>query len=238
MLYATLHAVATPPWGGLTPALDRGEDMTVCTSNCIEWIKIGISGLTPISIFIAFLAYRANLKKINEDRERERDKEYISQLQKSLDWSFNALTDNGQAIPPKADRLNWLTASRHIIRAKKIQSLITHPTYKTISEEIEEYWRHKFYIALSDASLRNRSYFMNKEQPEWPENIEITSALVIVDFSNWKDDMPDPTESVDPEQLINHGAGIKGMNVGYGLKRYIEHIKDVRATRANTRGAV
>jgi len=111
--------------------------MIACTQNCVEWIKIAISALTPFSIFITYLAYRANLGKINDDRERERDKEYLSQFKTSLEWSFNALTADGTELPPKADRLNWLTAARHILRAKKIKAQITHLTYLTIADEIE-----------------------------------------------------------------------------------------------------
>lgn len=205
--------------------------MISCSGNCIEWIRIGISALTLISIVIALLAYLANRKKINEDRERERDKEYASQFQRSLEWSYNALTDGGQTIPPRADRLNWLTAARHILRARKIQDQIKYPTYRTISDEIEEYWRHKFYLALSDVSLRNWHYFIRKDFPAWPENIEISSALVIVDFSNWKDGALDPTDAVDRSYLMTQGAGVKGGNVGYGLRTYIQHLEDLRTSR-------
>ncbi|WP_157598767.1 hypothetical protein [Rhodanobacter sp. Root561] len=199
--------------------------------NYIEWIRVGISALTFVSIIIALLAYMANRKKIDEDRERERDKEYASQFQKSLEWSYNALTDSGQHIPPAADRLNWLTAARHILRAKKIQAQIAYPTYRTISDEIEEHWRHKFYLALSDGSLRDWHYFINRDNPAWPENIEISSALVVVDFSNWKDGTPDPTDAVDREHLIAHGAGIKGGNIGRGLRNYIQYLDSLRASR-------
>jgi len=204
--------------------------MVVCTANCIEWIKIGISGLTLVSIFLAFLTYRANLGKINDDRARERDKEYVAQFKTSLEWSFNALTSDETSLPPKADRLNWLTAARHILRANKIKGLITHPTYVTIAEEIEEFWRHKYYLALADPSLRSWHYFYDKDMPTWPENIEVTSALVVIDFSNWKDGTPDPTDSVDNEALMTSGAGLKG-NAGMGLRAYIENFEALKKSR-------
>ncbi|WP_329922367.1 hypothetical protein [Stenotrophomonas geniculata] len=205
--------------------------MIACSNNCIEWIKVGINALTLVSIVIALLAYLANRRKINEDRERERDKEYASQFQQSLEWSYNALTDSGENVPPRADRLNWLTSARHILRAKKIQSQIEYPTYITIADEMEEYWRHKFYLALSDRSLRNWQYFINRDTPAWPENIEISSALVVVDFSNWKDGTPDPTDEVDREHLLTQGSGIKGGNIGHGLGTYIQHLEGLRASR-------
>lgn len=205
--------------------------MIACSADCIEWIKIGISALTPVSIFLAFLAYRANLKKIRDDKTRERDREYVTQFQKSLEWSFNSLTDDGRSMPPMADRLNWLTAARHILRAKKIASQIAHPTYKTIADEFEEYWRHKFYMALADPALRDWHYFIDKEAPAWPENIEIRSALVIMDFSNWKDGTPDPTDAVDRENFIKHVSGIKGSIAGRSLETYINHLEKLKAPR-------
>jgi hypothetical protein len=205
--------------------------MIACSDNCIEWVRVGISALTPASIVIALFTYLANRKKINEDRERERDKEYASQFQKSLEWSYNALTDGGRSVPPRADRLNWLTSARHILRAKKIQSQIVYPTYRTISDELEEYWRHKFYLALSDRSLRDCHYFMNMDTLAWPENIEISSALVVVDFSNWKDGTPDPTDEVDRDHIMAQMEGIKGGNAGYGLRAYIQHLEILRSSR-------
>lgn len=204
--------------------------MLICPTNCIEWIKIAISGLTLVSIVIAFLTYLANLDKINDDRIRERDKEYVSQFKTSLEWSFNSLTANETITPPRADRLNWLTAARHILRSKKLRGSITHPTYVTIADEIEEFWRHKFYLALTDPSLHDWHYFMDKDMPAWPENIEITSALVVIDFSNWKDGMTDPTDSVDREALMNHGAGLAG-NAGRGLKTYINYLKNLKESK-------
>ena len=62
------------------------------------------------------------------------------------------------------------------------------------------------------------------------ENIEITSALVVIDFSNWKGDAIDPTESVDNEKLMTLGAGLKG-NAGMGLRGYIEHIDTIKKSR-------
>ena len=201
--------------------------MAACTQECIEWIKVGIGALTPISIFIAYLAYRENLKKIRDDKDRERDKEYVSQIQKSLEWSFMSLTDDGLALFPRPNRLNWLTAARHILRARKISAQVTHPTYKTIAEEVEEYWRHKFYVVLSNPALRDWHYFMDKDSPGWPENIEISSALVVVDFSDWKDGVPDPTDAIDREKLIKQ---LKG-GAGSGLRRYIAHLDEIKASR-------
>ncbi|MCH4813429.1 hypothetical protein [Vreelandella neptunia] len=193
----------------------------------IEVTNLALGSLTLFSVLIAFLAYRANVKKQEDDRVRERDRELTSQAKNSFQWAYEVLTDNGANIPPVADRLNWLTAARHLLRAKKLGEKVTHSTYKIIFDEIEEYWRHKFYVALSHEPLRRWRYFADDADPDWPENIEISSALVIVDFSNWKDDVEDPTNNVDRAKMIQQGV-LNGQ-AGRGLKSYMQRFEEIRA---------
>jgi hypothetical protein len=201
--------------------------------NWFEWLKVAINVATFASIVIAYLAYRANLKKIAEDRVRDRDKELLAQVQKSLEWAYNVLTDESERTPPKPNRLNWLTCARHLFRGRKLADQIASPTYRTVYAEVEEYWRHKFYIALSHEELRNWTYFADASEPDWPENIEISSALVIVDFSNWKQGTIDPTDEVDHEALIKNGGGLKGGWAGRGLEGYIVRLRDIRDRKTN-----
>lgn len=195
--------------------------------NWVEWLKIAIGVATLSSIVIAYLAYKANLQKADEDRVRDRDKELVAQLQKSFHWAYDVLTDKGKEIPPKADRLNWLTSSRHILRSEQLVKQISSSIYKTVYAEVEEYWRHKFYVALSHSSLRNWKYYAHPLSEAWPENIEISSALVIVDFSNWKRGATDPTDNVDRDALINAGGGTKGA-AGQGLEAYIVRMREIK----------
>ena len=205
------------------------------TSNVsVDWIellKLGISLLTLTSILLAFLGYRANIKKVNDDRERDRDKELASQFQKSLQWAYEVLNDEGRSLPPKPDRLTWLTSARHLLRAKRLRLQIQSSTYGTVADELEEYWRHKFYVALANDELRSWTYFANAKSPDWPENIEISSALVVVDFSNWKEGAADPTDDVDREFLIKQGGGLKGGYAGRGLEAYLCRFEEIKVTR-------
>ena len=105
-----------------------------------EIAKVLISALTLVSVFVAFLAYRANLQKQEEDRVRDADKELLAQAQKSLEWAYNSLTNNGNDIPPKPERLNWLTSARHILRHSKIAKRIRSDTCRTVHAEHEEFW--------------------------------------------------------------------------------------------------
>lgn len=199
--------------------------------NWFEWLKVVVSLATLGSIVVAYLAYKANLTKIEEDRVRDHDKELLAQVKNSFEWAYDVLTDKATHIPPEANRLNWLTCARHLLRAKNLVKRIASPIYKTVYAELEEYWRHKFYMALSDDSLRNWSYYWDSGKPDWPENIEISSALVIVDFSNWKEGAADPIGDVDREALIKTGGGIKGGSAGRGLEEYIVRLNQIRDQR-------
>lgn len=196
-----------------------------------ELAKFAVSTLTLVSIVIAYRGYKTNVQKLSEDKVRDRDKELLAQTQKSLEWAYAVLTDDGKTIPPKPDRLNWLTAARHLLRAKKLAGRIEYATYRTVYEEVEEYWRQKFHAALSHPHLRNWTYYADRTKPEWPENIEITSALVIVDFSNWKEGTPDPTDEVDRIDLIKNRSGLKGPYAGQGLESYLVQFEKIKAQR-------
>lgn len=193
-----------------------------------EIAKLVISSLTLVSVFVAFLAYRANLRKQEEDRVRDADKELLAQAQKSLEWAYNSLTDNGTNIPPKPERLNWLTSARHLLRHGGIAKHILSDTYKIVHAEHEEYWRHRFYLALDHDALRSGGYYANLETQPWPENIEVSSALVIVNFSNWPKELKDPTDEVDRSALLNDTEALKG-RAGRGLHSYIARLSEAKA---------
>lgn len=192
--------------------------------NWIEYAKLAISLITLASIVLAFLSYRTNTKKINEDRVRDRDKELISQTQKSLQWAYDVLTENGKNFPPKADRLNWLTSARHILRAEKLSSQITSETYTIIFKEIEEFWRHQFYVALNHKALAQWTYFSNDNPLLSGEILEPKSVLVVAKFSEWKEGQEDPIDSVD---LSLPERGLSGY-IRIGLPQYLSEIEAFR----------
>ncbi len=195
-----------------------------------EVIKIAIGSAALFSIWIAYKAYQANLRKQEEDRVRDADKELLSQTQKSLEWAYNVLTNDGNNIPPSPDRINWLTCARHLLRYNKISEKIIGATYKTVHAEVEEYWRHKFYLALSDTSLMSAAYFKDQSRQDWPEKIEISSAIVVIDFSNWKEGAKDPTDDVDRQKMMTNGNCFKG-SAGRGLRAYMRDLEELRAAR-------
>jgi len=200
------------------------------TIAMFEFVKVAIGAAALASIWIAHRAYQANVQKQQEDRVRDADKELLSQAKTSLEWAYNALTQHGDNIPPKSDRLNWLTCARHILRQNEIAERLQGSTYKIVYAEVRDYWQHKFYLALSDIGLLNPAYFRNKENSAWPENIEISSALVIVDFSNWKEGLRDPTDNVDRAAMMADGNCFKG-SAGRGLRSYIRELEEIRGAR-------
>lgn len=210
--------------------------MPPCIIILFEVVKVAIGSAALFSIWIAYKAYQANLRKQEEDRVRDADKELLSQTQKSLEWAYNGLTNDGNDIPPRPDRINWLTCARHLLRYNKISEKIVGATYKTVHAEVEEYWRHKFYLALSDTSLMSAAYFEDQSRQAWPENIEISSAMVVIDFSNWKESVMDPTDDVDRQKMITTGNCFKG-SAGRGLRAYVRNLEELRAAQSTETSA-
>ncbi len=176
------------------------------------------SGLTLVTAFIAYLTYRANLRQQEENRIRKEDKELTKQARASLEWAYNVLTANGSQIPPASDRTNWLTSARHLLRQEKIAAQIQSQIYKTVQAEHEDFWRHRFYTALQHDALSNSSYWSSDDE-EYPEQIELTSALVVVRFSNWRPGLTDPTDEVDREEILQDRAALAG-RAGRSLRAY------------------
>jgi len=196
----------------------------------MEFVRTAFSGLTLISIFFAYLNYRASNLKKEEDDKVIKDKEILNQAVNSLTWAFETLTEGNPEEAPKASRLNWLTTARHIMRYSKLKELIQTETYKLICAEKEEYWRHKFYVLLDRQELRNSDYYTDKSNNDWPENIELTSAMIINDFANWSDDIIDPLDVVERGCLIEHGKPFNG-KCGRGIESYYCQFEEVKAKR-------
>ena len=64
-------------------------------NTLFEVVKVAIGGAALFSIWIAYKAYQANLRKQEEDRVRDADRELLSQTQKSLEWAYDVLTNDG-----------------------------------------------------------------------------------------------------------------------------------------------
>jgi len=196
----------------------------------MELVRTAFSGLTLISIFLAYLNYRASSLKKEEDDKVVKDKEILNQAVNSLTWGFETLTEGKSEEVPKASRLNWLTSARHIMRYLALKKLIQTETYKLICAEKEEYWRHKFYVLLDRQELRKSDYYTDKLNNDWSENIELTSAMVINDFANWSDETIDPLDVVERKTLIEHGKPFNG-KCGRGIELYYCKFEEIKVQR-------
>jgi hypothetical protein len=102
----------------------------------LELLKLTIGAAVFFLLWSAYKAYRSSLRRQDEERVLDADKELLNQAKNSLEWAYNALTKNGEAIPPKADRLNWQACARHILRQNKIALSISGETGQTVYAEI------------------------------------------------------------------------------------------------------
>lgn len=196
-----------------------------------ELAKLAVAAFTVFSISVAYKAYRSNLRKQDEDRIRDADKELVIQAQKSLEWAYNALTDEGRTIPPEASRLNWLTSARHLLRHRRIADRIKGEIYRIVHAEHEEFWRHRFYLALDDNALAATGYFTTNNGEPWPEKISLSSALIVVQFANWPVGLKDPTDEVDQESILNDKHALVG-RAGRGVRAYARRLEEARKSRA------
>jgi hypothetical protein len=199
------------------------------TQIIIEFIKIALTSFAFFSAIVAYKAYRANLRKIEEDRIRDRDKELLLQVQKSLQWAYDSLTDEGKTIPPKADRLNWLTCARHLLRARKLGEKISSNTYQIIYQETEEFWRHRFYLALDNPATLSPAYFGKRRSSFTGEQIEPRSAKTIIEFSAWKQETEDPIDFVELSLISSDTHGISLASKGFN--QYLSELRQRQSSQ-------
>lgn len=157
----------------------------------------------------------------------QNSQEILNQAVLSLERAYAALTNDGtETQPPAADRLNWLTAARHIEQYKKLKAKLAFDTHRTVCEVHEEHWRHKVYVCLNAPHQLSLSYYKEKLQPERRAGIEPRSALVIHEFAKWPEGREDPIDTVDAKVIMERGEVLKG---NYGLQQYVETLSGFRS---------
>lgn len=123
------------------------------------------------------------------------------QAENSLAAAYDTLTNRGRSIPPEPDRLNWLTAARHILRYKKLKQKL-RGVHHLVLDEVEEYWRHKVYLAVQPLE-RSIGYYSGRgsrltddSASPLADPIEPKSALVVLMFSEWPAGLIDPLDEI------------------------------------------
>jgi hypothetical protein len=184
-----------------------------------DWASVSSAVFAGISALIAAAAIYFPARTLASQN-------ILDQAQLSLERAYQALTSDGtQLCPPAPDRLNWLTTARHLQAFKGLKAKLKSEVHRTICEEQEEYWRHRFYLCLRSNELQQPSYYMESLGPNPKDPIDKRSALVVHAFAKWPDGRPDPIDKVDTTELIEKGRALEG---NPGLRSYLEQISGNR----------
>lgn len=180
--------------------------------------------VTAVGTLVALGALVVTIRKNGSDEEDRKQQVILDQCKRTLEWAYNALMPAPSSELPEANRLNWLTAARHILAYQALKKGVNREPYSRIVEDFEEFWRHRFYLALSDLKLSTYSYWCAADPIL--VNIDTTSALIVVDFSGWPEDKKDPTDLTDNEkEILKLRNGFTG-RAGRGLRQYVRLIEE------------
>lgn len=151
--------------------------------------------------------------------------EILAQASTSLEYAFNTLTASGTQIPPEQNRLNWLTAARHLIRYRALQRRLSG-IQQEICAEREEFWRHRFYLALR--ALETKFGYFERVPGHTEESsaksIVPKSALVVLAFAEWPADLEDPLDSISEAEILKGRETL--LNRHRAFERVYEQSKD------------
>ena len=194
------------------------------------YVKPVLETVTAVGTLVALIALVVTVIKNRRDEEASKQQVLLDQCRRTLEWAYNALMPDPHAQMAEPNRLNWITAARHIRAYQDLRRLITMQPQVRICDDFEEFWRHRFYLALSDQSL-STAYYWAAPSP-FHVNLDTLSALIVVDFSGWPDGKVDPTELSEEEiEVLKARNGLKG-NAGRGLRAYLNLLAEHnRATR-------
>lgn len=168
--------------------------------------------IAVVAAAIAFGSAIVSVLAIYVPWRNTHDAEVFKEALLALERAFRSLMLNARADgQPAPDRLNWLTAARHIESYKALRNSLKTALYKRLSLEHEEHWRHEFYLKLLKDRIYQVSYF-----DAGP--IEPRSAVVIYGFAAWPHTKQDPIDILDLESLFQESDLLKG---NYGLQQYL-----------------
>ncbi len=140
------------------------------------------------------------------------DSEVFREAALALERGYRALcTEMREDGHPVADRLNWLTAARHLESFKELKSRLKTKLYSRLCAEHEEHWRHEFYKVLLRERINHPSYYRDGK-------IEPRSALVIYEFMSWPEWREDRIDVLDVEAMYRNPKILPG---NIGLSTYL-----------------
>lgn len=180
-----------------------------------DWVSTASAFFAGISALVAAAAIYFPWRVQNSQ-------EILHQSILSLERAFAALSNNGQEVgPPAPDRLNWLTAARHIEQYRRLKTKLTLKTHRIVCEEHEEHWRHQFYTCLDAPTALTTAYYSEKQLPDRRAQIEPKSAIIVHNFAKWPEGRDDPIDKANVAAILARGEVLKG---NYGLRDYLESL--------------
>ena len=211
-------------------------EMICKTGECVDLAKLGqmgdiFGGINALiaAFALAFVAYTADsTRRANiEERIRHNNDNLVEQVCKSYSWAYDALTDEGDNIPPASDPYSWASAARHLLRAEMLSKKITDIEAKIVVDGHASYWQHWFRKAIGTKDkdtkrlhLAESGYF---ELASRKSNVPIDRCawpiLVVLNFCNTHSGIDDPITFMNPE---NYGKAYEG-EIGVVFKQYWEY---------------
>jgi len=197
--------VVGDPWG-------TAKLVAAIASPIVAAIAMGVS---------AFIAWTA-IKTPQKDRE---SKNHLDQAILSLQRAHAALTDEGKSELARPDRMNWLTAARHIETYKVLKRGVTEPSHKVLCEDHEEYWRHRIHLAINMHNIVQPSWY-DEDRAAKKSGLYPPSLLIVYGFASWPENKEDPIDRADLAGIAREHDVRKG-NVG--LEMYLAKYHEITA---------
>ncbi|WP_193814328.1 hypothetical protein [Cyanobium sp. LEGE 06143] len=153
---------------------------------------------TTITAAVALLTYWRN-------QALENDRVLAKKASQALEHAYETFT-----AASTSKRYLWLATSRLLLRFKTIKDQLRTIPYQDACLSDEDYWKHKFYEAISSLEKPLASLLSIPSPPDVDNQIERRSALVILEFCNMTSD---PIDEVDESRLYQRVKGKWGLKV-------------------------
>ncbi|MBP5119622.1 hypothetical protein HUS85_27685 [Pseudomonas protegens] len=136
------------------------------------------------------------------EREQRENARLLDHAILMLERSFSALMSNDDQLPnPPKDRLNWLTSARLIEEYKATKDRITDKLLLQECNSHEDHWRLQFSKKLEPLTINNPEYFAQSKAPrDLNKQIQLTSAVIVCAFSEWRKEQQDPIDKYSTHQ--------------------------------------
>jgi hypothetical protein len=178
--------------------------------------------ITLVSAIAAVGAWQWTRKNALLSLNYQKSAAYLEECKLALQRAHAALTQGqGESPTPLPDRLNWLTAARHIQSYSTLKKRVSEMAHREVLESHEEEWRHRFYVSLGrNNSIFPVGYYSQYVEPvDRRSPVEPRSALIVHDFANWPEGKMDPLEEADIPSILSSHKVFMGQP---GLEMYIQ----------------